>query len=84
MTDGLSDYEKQRLANIAANRRVLESLGLGGGGRVTGKPAQRRPGEAREGAGLTGGQWRVHARPMLRSIINPGTGLVQGHCSAKR
>ena len=28
----LSGYEKQRLANMAANRRVLESLGLGGGG----------------------------------------------------
>ena len=48
MADDLSDYEKQRLANIASNRRVLESLGLGavgGGGqcRLTPSPKQKTP-----------------------------------------
>ena len=30
--DGLSEYERQRNLNIAANMEVLKSLGLGGGG----------------------------------------------------
>jgi E3 ubiquitin-protein ligase UHRF1 len=30
--DGLSEYERQRNRNIAANNEVLKSLGLGGGG----------------------------------------------------
>ena len=31
LTDELSEYEKQRLANIERNKRLLEQLGLGDG-----------------------------------------------------
>ena len=45
-TDELSEYEKQRLANIERNKRLLELLGLGGDGPGLGTrrpPASRDP-----------------------------------------
>ena len=46
LTDELSEYEKQRLANIERNKRLLELLGLGGDGPGLGTrrpPASRDP-----------------------------------------